>query len=177
MGGQLKRKQDDIIKEMELSINKKQMATLKANIKASAKEKKLIVRDIEVYDAEHAQSLHKLSALTQRLDELTATKAALRQSILEKSVLQKVFLNEIVSKQKLSKEIKKQRAKGKKPKSDAEEERIARKLESKQQKVEALKTQVQALAQRHPEYSSLFQIATNHELLLQTTPNDENAVT
>merc|ERR1712025_632179 len=119
-------------------LHKKQMATLKANIKASLKEKKLIARDIEVYDAEHAQSLHKLAALTQRVDELTATKAALRQSILEKSVLQEVFLNEIASKQKLAKEIKKSAKK----KSAADEERIQRKLASKREKVEDLKVKV-----------------------------------
>merc|ERR1712087_478491 len=112
------------------------------------KQKKLIVRDIQIYDAEHAQSLQKLSALSLRVDELTATKTALRQSILEKSVLQKVFLNEIVSKQKLNKEIKKATAKAKtkqKQKSEAEEERIARKLDAKRGKIDALKLKVQAL--------------------------------
>lgn len=182
---QLKRKQEDIIKEMELSINKKEMiqlrnmgknnsndrghhrllnkkqiAAIKSNIKTSLAEKKAIVGDIGVYTERHSQLLGKLDVAAERLNELNETKLGMRQSILQKTVLQKAYLNQIVSKQKLGKEIAKSTGK----ENEELQSKLLMKQEKKMQKLDQLKERVASLAEQHPQYQSLFNIITNDNL-------------
>ena len=185
--GQLKRKQEDIIKEMELSINKKEMiqlrnmgknsnndrghqrvlskkqiAAMKSNIKTSLAEKKAIVGDIEIYTEKHSQLLGKLDVAAERLNVLNETKLGMRQNILEMSVLQKAQLLRISNKQKLGKEMSK--AAGKENQDTAATEKLLMKQEKKIQKLDQLKKRVASLAEKHPQYKSLFTIITSDDL-------------
>merc|ERR1712228_213397 len=184
--GQLKRKQEDIIKEMELSIdkkemiqlrnmgknsnsssrnnillNKKQISNIKVNIKSSLKEKKFVIEDIENNANKYNQLLAKLNELSEHLNGLNQQKNGLKDNILQKSILQKVYLNQIVGKQKLIKDIKKMEAM---PKDSNKEEEIAKKYEKQLAKLKGMKEQVLSLSTEYPQFESVFDIIVNDDI-------------
>jgi len=189
---QLKRKQDDIIKEMELSINKKesiqlrnlgknaaakangtnslslnkkQISAIKSNIKNGLKEKKLIVQQIEDYTNKYNEMLNQLDITTERLNQLNNEKNMLKDNILNKSILQKAYLNHIVSKQKTIKDATKIIEQNNDD-NNAENKGdiINKKYERQLLKLNELKEKIISISKEHPQFESVFNIITADDI-------------
>jgi len=201
---QLKRKQEEIIKEMELSIdkkemiqlrnmgknndsstrnnillNKKQISNMKVNIKSSLKEKKMIIDDIENNTHKYNQLSVKLNELSEHLEGLNQQKNELKDSILQKSIMQKVYLNHIVSKQKMIKDIKKVDAKQKDADKENKEEEMSKKYDKQMAKLKGMKQQITSLSTQYPQFTSVFEIICNDKIeeeLMNASKNQNDSV-